>query len=398
MTSPNPLPRTPITALALAAALALSACSKGGDAGASAQASTAALAASGASASATPQAKPEPVRPVRTIRVAAGSLDDALILPGDVRPRHEQRHAFRVGGKVAQRLVEVGQTVKAGQVLAVLDSADVLPAIAAQRAQVDAARTDEALQQAELKRVRELKDNGFLSGAALERQEALTQAAQARHAASRSQLAQVNNGLTFQTLRADRTSVVVGIDAEVGSVVAAGQSVVRVAQVGEKEIVIAVPERSVAALKAAKTIVAMADAVPGKVIEATLRELAPSADAASRTYAARLSLRNPDPALQWGMSATVRVSLSDKPSIVVPTSALYTRDATPRVWVVDPATSTVQPVPVTLGASRDDGVVIAQGLKGGEVVVTAGANLLQPGQKVKSSDAATVSQSGVGKP
>lgn len=370
----------PVTAIAWAAALAalvaLSACSKSGET---------APATAPASAAST---KIEPPRPVRTIRIAADALDDALILPAEVRPRHEQRLGFRVGGKIAQRLVEVGQAVKVGQTLAVMDSADVLPAIAAQRAQVEAARTDEALQQAELKRIGELRDKGFVSGAAYERQDALTQAAAARHAAARSQLAQVGNGLAFQTLRADRAGVVVGIDAEVGSVVAAGQSVVRIAQVGEKELLIAVPERSVQALKAAKRIAAVADAVHGKTYDATLRELAPSADAASRTYAARLAIRDADDALAWGMSAAVRIGLSDRPVIVVPNSALYTRDATPRVWVVDAATQTVQPVAVTLGASRDEGVVITQGLKGGDIVVTAGANLLQPGQKVRLVDAA----------
>ncbi len=380
-----------MVAATIVALLALTACSKSGDA----------APANGAAAGATAGTKVEAPRPVRTIRIAADALDDVLILPAEVRPRHEQRLGFRVGGKIAQRLVEVGQTVKPGQTLAVMDSADVLPAIAAQRAQVEAARTDEALQQAELRRVGDLRDKGFVSGAAYERQEALTQAATARHAAARSQLTQVGNGLTFQTLRADRAGIVVGIDAEAGSVVAAGQSVVRIAQVREKELLIAVPERSIQALKNTKRIAAIADAVPGRVYEATLRELAPSADAASRTYAARLSIRDADDALAWGMSSTVRIALSEQPAIVVPTSALYTRDATPRVWVVDAATQTVKPVDVTLGASRDEGVVVTRGLKGGDIVVTAGANLLRPGQKVRLVEAVTgkpnAAQAGGGK-
>jgi RND family efflux transporter MFP subunit len=379
-----PWARARFALLALAATAGLAACSNN-DGGAGAPGA----AASAARPTTTGSAKAEPPRPVRTLRLAAGALDDALILPAEVRPRFEQRLGFRVGGKVAQRLVDVGQAVRPGQTLAVMDAADVLPAIAAQRAQVEAARTDEALQQAELKRVRELRDNGFVSSAAFERQDALTQSAAARHAAARSQLAQVSNGLDFQTLRADRAGVVVGVDAEAGSVVAAGQTVLRIAQSGEKEFAVAVPERSLAALKGARRIVAKADAVPGKVYEASLRELSPSADAASRTYAARLSVRNADAALAWGMSAAVHVALSDKPALVVPNSALYTRDATPRVWVVDAATQTVRPVPVTLGASRDEGVVVTQGLKGGEIIVTAGANLLQPGQKVRLMEAGT---------
>jgi membrane fusion protein, multidrug efflux system len=377
--------------------LALGACSKGAAAPDGSTKSSTAPSARATASQAGSDAKQEAPRPVRTIRLAAAAGDDALILPAEVRPRHEQRLGFRVGGKIAQRLVEVGQTVKPGQSLAVMDAADVVPAIAAQRAQVEVARSDEALQLAELKRVSELRDKGFFSGAAYERQEAVTQSATARHAAARSQLAQVSNGLSFQTLRADREGLVVGIDAEVGSVVSAGQAVVRIAQQREKEFAIAVPERSVAALKAATVIDAVADAVPGKTYRATLRELAPSADPASRTYAARLSIADADDALRWGMSATVRLALSDVPVLVVPNSALYTRDSQPRVWVVDAATQTVQAVSVTLGASRDDGVVVTQGLKGGEIVVTAGANLLQPGQKVRLVETATTT-AGAAKP
>ncbi len=331
--------------------------------------------------------KTEAPRPVHSIRVSGGSIDGALFLPAEVKPRFEQRYGFRVPGKVAKRLVDVGQTVAVGHVLAVMDASDVLPGIAAQNAQVEASRTEVVLQQSELKRVQELSDKGFVSGAALDRQVALTQAANARFKAAQSQGAVANNSLAFQTLRADRAGVVTGIDAEVGSVVGAGQTVVRVSQTGEKELLVAMPERSVDGVRAAKAIVATADAVPGKVYSATLRELSPSADPASRTYAARLSLPQADEALRWGMSATVRIAMSDAQGFMVPTSALYTRDNTPRVWVVDRTTQTVQPVAVKLGVSGDNGVAVIDGLKDGDTVVTAGSNLLQPGQKVRLLDA-----------
>lgn len=327
--------------------------------------------------------KAEPIRPVRTITVAQGAVGDILYLPGEVKARYEQRYGFRVNGKIAQRLVDVGQSVKAGQTLAVMDSSDVMPAIAAQNAQVEAARTDMALQQSELKRVQELSTKGFLSTAALERQRAAMDAANARLKAAQSQLVSVQNGLNFQTLRADKAGVVIGVDAEAGTVVAAGQSVVRVAQVAEKEIQVAVPERSVKALREAKSLIAVADAVPGKVYNLQLRELAPNADTASRTYSAKLSIVNADEALRWGMSSTVRIDLNQIQALVVPNTALYTRDSIVRVWVVDKATETVKPVEVKLGTSKDDGVVIASGLKTGDVVVTAGSNLLQAGQKVR---------------
>jgi membrane fusion protein, multidrug efflux system len=333
--------------------------------------------------------KAEPPRPVRVMTVGASDVADAMFLPGEVRPRFEQRYGFRVPGKIAKRAVDVGQEVKIGQVLAVLDSQDALPAINAQAAQVEVAKTDLKFQQSELRRQQELRDKGFVSGAALERQAASTESASARVKAAQSQLANAQNGLNFQTLRADKAGVVVGVDAEAGSVVAAGQSVVRVAQLGEKEILVNAPERAVAQMKTAAGFIVIFDALPGKYYKAKVRELAPAADAASRTYAARLTLLDADDAIKLGMSATVRSELGAAKSIVIPNTALYTRDNVTRVWLVDRASETVKSVEVKLGATTNDGVVISSGLNAGELLVTAGANLLQPGQKVRLIDAPT---------
>ena len=333
-------------------------------------------------------AKVEPPRPVRFVQVGMSDLGDISYLPGEVRPRFEQRFGFRVPGKISRRLVDVGQEVKAGQVLATLDSQDVMPAINAQVAQVDVAKTDLTLQQSELKRQQDLREKGFVSGAALERQGAAADAATARVKAAQSQLVSVQNNLSFQTLRADKAGVVVAVDAEAGSVVAVGQSVIRVAQLGEREVLVNAPERAVGVMKSARGFAVVFDAVPGKVYPAKLRELSPAADPASRTYAARLSLVNADDAVKLGMSATVRLELAEQKAIIVPNSALYTRDNTPRVWLVDRASETVKPADVKLGESTQDGVAITSGLKAGDLVVTAGANLLLPGQKVRLIDSA----------
>jgi membrane fusion protein, multidrug efflux system len=332
--------------------------------------------------------KSEPPRPVRTLQVGVAPLGDVSYLPGEVRPRFEQRYGFRVAGKISRRLVDVGQEVKVGQVLAVLDSQDVLPAINAQAAQVDVAKTDFKLQQSELKRQQELRDKGFVSGAALERQAATSDAANARVKAAQSQLASAQNGLSFQTLRADKAGVVIGVDADAGSVVTAGQSVVRVAQLGEREVLVNVPERAVGQMRKAQGFAVAVDALPGKYYAAVLRELSPAADPVSRTYPARLALTNADDAIQLGMSTTVRVVLAQAQVITVPHAALYTRDDKTRVWVVDRAAQTANPVEVKIGDTTVDSVVVTSGLKAGDIVVTAGANLLQPGQKVKLTDAA----------
>ncbi len=332
--------------------------------------------------------KSEVPRPVRVITAGESDVIDISYLPGEVRARYEQRYGFRVPGKIARRAVDVGQEVKAGQLLAVLDSQDVLPTINAQAAQVEVARTDVVFQQSELKRQTELREKGFVSGAALERQKAATDAALARMNAAKSQLASAQNGLSFQSLRADKAGVVVGVDAEAGSVVSAGQSVIRVAQLGEREVLVNAPERAVAQIKKAIGFAVIFDALPGKVVRAKLRELSPSADPASRTFAARLTLLDAGDDVKLGMSATVRGELGAAKSIVVPNSALYTRDNTTRVWVVNRASETVNAVDVKLGETTNDGIVVASGLKAGDTVVTAGANLLQVGQKVRVIDLA----------
>jgi membrane fusion protein, multidrug efflux system len=342
-----------------------------------------ALAACGKKEEAPAVQKTEPPRPVRVITVGASDVADAMYLPGEVRARFEQRYGFRVPGKIARRVVDVGQEVKAGQVLAVLDSQDVLPQINAQAAQVEVARTDLNFQRNELKRQTELREKGFLSGAALERQAAAAESADARLKAAQSQLANAQNGLNFQTLKADRAGVVVGVDAEAGSVVSAGQSVVRVAQLGEREVLVNAPERAVAQLKNASGFLVAFDALPGKFYRAKLRELAPAADPASRTYAARLTLLDASDEVKLGMSATVRSELGAAKAIVIPNTALYTRDNATRVWLLDRASESVRAVEVKVGANTNEGVAIAEGLKAGDVVVTAGANLLQAGQKVR---------------
>jgi membrane fusion protein, multidrug efflux system len=351
-----------------------------------------ALVACGKKEEASAPAKAEPPRPVRVMTVGVSESANAIYLPGEVRARFEQRYGFRVPGKIARRAVDVGQEVKVGQVLATLDSQDVLPAINAQAAQVEVARTDLKFQQSELKRQAELREKGFVSGAALERQAATSDAANARMKSAQSQLANVQNSLNFQTLRAEKAGVVVGIDAEAGSVVAAGQSIVRVAQLGEREITVNVPERAVSQMKSAANFLVVFDALPEKFFRAKLRELAPSADAASRTYAARLSLLDASDEIKLGMSATVRSDLGANKTIVIPNSALYTRDNATRVWLVDRASETVKPVEVKLGASTNDGVAIAAGLNAGDILVTAGANLLQPGQKIRLIESVAATQ------
>lgn len=334
-----------------------------------------------------PVPKEEPPRPVRTVVVEPSARDDAVSWPAEIRPRIEIRYGFRVAGKLAERRVSVGDRVRSGQVLARLDPQDAAPAVAAAQASLDAMRVDVSLQAAELARVRELKERNFISQASLDRQQAAHDAALSRERAAAAQLVQARNAVEFQTLRADSDGIVVGVDAEAGQVVAAGQAVIRVAKAGEVEALVNVPERDVANARAARAWRVVVPAAGDRALEARVREISPVSDPASRTFPMRLTLSGHLAGVELGMSAVASAGGGAGDVVALPIAALYTQDAQSRVWVVDPATLTVRAVAVRTAGLAGDTVRIADGLKRGDRVVTAGANLLVAGQKVKLLEA-----------
>ncbi len=312
----------------------------------------------------------QPLRTVRAMQVDAAAVSGGLTFPGEVRARHESRLAFRLGGKIVERRVDVGAAVKRGQVLARLDAQDV----ALQSAQAEANR---ALAEAEAKRYRDLRAKNFVSQAVLDARETALKTAEAQAGVARNQAA-------YATLVADRDGVVTAIEAEAGQVVSAGQTVVRVAGDSEKEIVIAVPESEVEQVRAAEGFTVSLNSLPGRSWQGRLRELSPSADAATRTFAARIAVADEDDAMRLGMSASVlaKVSRGDT-ALRLPLSAFFTRNDQANVWVVDPATLTVSLTKVETAGVVGNDMRVKAGLQPGMWVVTAGANLLEQGQKVR---------------
>ena len=188
------------------------------------------------------------MRSVKVLTVGVGAFESGVEYAGEVRARVESRLGFRVAGKITQRTVEVGQRVKAGQLLAQLDPHDYQLAADAGRAQVAAAATQRDLAAADLKRYKELKEQNFISGAELERREATLKAAQATLDQAQAQLAGQGNQTGYTRLVADVSGVVTAVEAEAGQVVAAGTPVVRIAQDGPRDVVFAVPEDKLARL------------------------------------------------------------------------------------------------------------------------------------------------------
>lgn len=325
----------------------------------------------------------EPVRSVKLLTVGVGSLQSSLEYSAEVRARVESRLGFRVAGKIVQRQAELGQRVKAGQVLAQLDPRDYQLAADAARAQVASATTQRDLAAADLKRYQALKDQNFISGAELERREASLKAAQATLDQARAQLSSQGNQAAYTTLVADVSGVVTGIDAEPGQVVAAGTPVVRIAQDGPRDVVFAVPEDKVAQI-AVGSDVAVRGWSGGAPITGTVREVAASADAATRTFQVKVAIEGSQlPPLGATVYATPKaLSHAGQQAIKLPTSALRQEGQATAVWVYDPASSTVKSQPVQIATADGNEAVVAGGLTPGMQVVATGVHVLSPGQKV----------------
>lgn len=326
----------------------------------------------------------EPVRSVKLVTVGTSTYGTDLSFAGEVRPRIESRLGFRVAGKIVRRQVELGQTVRVGQVLAELDAQDLRLAADAARAQVAAATTNRDLALADLKRYQELRTQNFISGAELERRESSYKAAQAQLDQAQAQLSAQGNQAGYARLIADVAGVVTGIEAEPGQVVSAGQPVVRLAQSGVRDVVFYVPEDRVGAVTVGSPVQVRQwnsdTVIPGRV-----REVAASADAATRTFQVKVSL---DTATPPPLGATVTVvpqslSLAGAPVIKLPTSALKRDSAgTTSVWVLDEASMTVKSVPVQVATADGNEVVLSSGVAPGTQVVAAGVHVLSAGQKV----------------
>jgi len=325
----------------------------------------------------------EPIRAVKVVTVGLAHMDSGAEFAGEVRARVESRLGFRVGGKVVRRQVELGQRVKAGQVLAQLDPLDYQLAAQAARAQVAAAVSSHELAASDFKRYQDLRERNFISAAELERREASLKAAQAQLAQARAQSSGQGNQASYTTLVADVAGVVTAVEAEPGQVVAAGAPVVRVAQDGPRDVVFAVPEDRVALIKTGAAVVVRGWSGAAS-FDGVVREVAASADPVTRTFGVKVALGAQD-TLALGSTVTVLLPGLDRgaaPVIKLPTSALRQDGKSQAVWVLDKPGMTVRLQPVQIATVDGNEVVLAGGLKPGMQVVVAGVHVLSPGQKV----------------
>jgi RND family efflux transporter MFP subunit len=332
------------------------------------------------------------VRSTRTVIVEPKQIDADRQAVGEVRPRYESDLSFRVPGKVLVRSVDVGAIVRQGDTLATLDTQDFQNRLRSAEADVASAEAELVETQGnEVRKAKLLKD-GFTPQATYDTALRNLRSAQARLTSAKATLNLTHDQLRYTALKADFDGVITAVGAEPGQNVNAGQMVVRLVRPADKDAVFNIAETAFTGhhpIGEDAEVMVWPLSNPELKIEGIAREISPIADSTTRTYTVKVTLKNPPPQLRFGMSIGGRWKASSSPVVALPLSALFEQSGTPAVWVVDESSGCVALRPVTVARYETDIVVIADGLTKGDVVVTAGANTLRQGQKVRIAETFT---------
>lgn len=325
----------------------------------------------------------EEVTIVRTAVAGAAAASQGYTYSGEVRGRYESKLAFQVNGKITRRNVQLGSSVNAGDVLMQIDAKDIVQTVNSHSAQVYSAESQLRLAESNLKRYRELYEDGAVSRAQYDQYINAHNLAVAGVRQAQAQYVQGANQLDYSLLQADKPGIVSSITAEIGQVVSAGQVIATVVQDGEREVEISVPENRIEELRRANDFSVTFWALAGQRIEGKVREIAPMADPVTRTFKVRISLINLPPEVKLGMTATVSMSGSNATQIMtIPLTAIYQNSDTPSVWVV--SNDAVTLCPIKIGKmNKESTIEVLQGLQPGDLYVTKGVHKLKPGQKVQ---------------
>jgi RND family efflux transporter MFP subunit len=326
--------------------------------------------------------KAVPSRPVlvATVHYEAQSPERSFV--GTIKPRIETDMGFRVPGKVARRLVEVGQTVDVGQPLATLDEVDLK--LQAEQAEAEFRAATGVLAQAGAaeQRAKDLRAKGWATDAQLDQAKAAADEARARLNRAERSVELTNNSLSYATLVADTRGVVTATLIDAGQVVASGQTAIRLARFAEKEAVVAIPETLVGRAKDGVATVSLWSE-PNKKYLAKLREVAPSADPATRTYLAKFSLPDASETVSLGMTATLTLADPQTERVArLPLSSLYSQGGDPSLYIVDD-NGEVALKPVAVKSYESNCVVITSGVDEGAKIVVLGVQKLDPTERVR---------------
>lgn len=323
-----------------------------------------------------------PPRPALVHIVSTSNANNSMVLVGEVKSRYETNLAFRIGGKIIERKVEVGSIVKKGQVIARLDASDTHLNVTAAVADVRAAEANVALAQSEVARQRLLVDKKFISQSSLDQYEAQLKTTEARLNQAKAQAATASNQSHYTALLADRDGAINHIQAEPGQVVAAGQMIAQIVDMQQIEVLVAAPESRMANLKVNDAVSIKLWADRTKTYTGKVREIAPAANSATRAFDVRITVLDADDNFKLGMTAGVSFGKNVSDEIIVPTQALTQVTGKTSVWVISKE-GIANPREVVAGQYTEAGVVISQGLQVGETIAVAGVHTLLKGQKVR---------------
>lgn len=331
------------------------------------------------------QAPAADVRPVQTMVAERGPTSLAATYSGIVAARNQSNQGFRVTGSVLKRIVEVGDHVALNQPLLQLDPTSLDLNRQAAKAQLDAAKSKAAQSGVNLQRDADLVKQNFISQAEYDRDKVDLDTAVSQQQMAQAQYDQASDQAGYGTLRAAVPGIVTAINVDVGQVINAGATAVTIARDGDREVVINVPESRIDQLRNAKDLAVTLWANPGRSYRARLRRIDPDADSATRTYDAYVTILDPDAAVLLGMTAYVHLpKIGGGSTFAVPLTAIVDKPDGAFVWLVDKGTSTVSLHPVKVLTVRGNSALVGAGLNDGDVVVTAGANLLHADQKVRA--------------
>ncbi len=361
------LPVRYMSPLGLAAALALSACHG--------KAPTAAV--------------PALVVAAPVVVDAGVGVGEAIGYPIEAVARYSNTASFRVAGKLIERRVRLGDSVRKGQVLALLDAADAQKQAAGAQAALDAAEHRLAFARQQLDRDQAQGAQNLIAANQLEQTQDAYAAALAGHEQSAAQLAVARNALQYNTLVAEHDGVITSENADTGQVVAAGQAVYGLAWSGDTDVILDAAASDLSRVFIGQAATVTFTALPGRSFEARVREVAPAADPQSRTYRVKLTLLQPEGAVRLGMTGDALLAPAGAagtalaPAFKVPATAIFHHGNSPAVWVIRSSDSTLELRPVAVRSYGERTAIVADGLRDGDNIVLAGVHTVFAGERVK---------------
>jgi RND family efflux transporter MFP subunit len=329
------------------------------------------------------EAKAPQPRPVRTITVEKSEVGESVKLTGQISAENEAAVAFRIGGRIIQRLAGVGDHVEPDQVLAKLDPQNELNALRSARAALNAAQGKLTQAQNTFHRQETLMARGFTTRVLFDQAEQELRTRRSQVDDAKAQLEIAEDRVSYTQLKANVEGTITARGAESGEVVQAGQMIFQVARKVGWDAVFDVPAQVLRNAPPDPDIeVALTDD-PAVKASGRVRQVDPQADPVTRTFRVRVSLADPPAAMRLGATVTGRMKLDSANAISIPASALTNIDRQPAVWIVDPSSMTVSLRQVEVLRFDPGSAIISQGLDGGEIVVTAGVQALHPGQTIR---------------